>query len=150
MGLVFLLMVLMMPVLIMLLCGAAVALCHAGAALCGHCTALLYGCCALHGAIILTLCASPSAAFLRLCIAVTPVLLRAGGKLSGGSHGPKGGLKRRPSKKVKLRGAGNRPKMRRLKNTPKNAPTGPSIFSPARERPWEQLFCCSRPDLGNR
>jgi hypothetical protein len=37
---------LMMPMLIMLLCGAAVVLCHAGTALlyalCGCCTALLY------------------------------------------------------------------------------------------------------------
>jgi hypothetical protein len=45
MRLVLLLIILMMPVLIMLLCGAAVALYRTGAALCGYCTALLYGYC---------------------------------------------------------------------------------------------------------
>jgi hypothetical protein len=40
-----LVLVLMMPALIMLLCGAAVVLCHTGAS-CGHCAALSHGCCA--------------------------------------------------------------------------------------------------------
>jgi hypothetical protein len=35
--------------------------------------------------------------------------------------------------------------MRRSKNTPKMPPRAPVIIFPARERPWEQLFCCSHP-----
>ena len=88
----------------------------------------------LYGTIILALLASPSTtprfcAFVLLCGGARCVA-RGGRACVVGGHGPKGGLKGRPSKKrSKPRGAGNRPKMRRSKNTPKpkNAPRAPVI-----------------------
>jgi hypothetical protein len=55
-----------------------------------------------------------------------PVLLRTGASYVVGGHGPKGGLKRRPSKKVKtkrgLKSAQNAP----IEKHPPKFPTGPS------------------------
>jgi hypothetical protein len=105
----------------------------------GHCiTRALHGAImrVLHGAVILAPWASPSTAFSRLCIAVTPVLLRAGRKLSGGGSRAQRGPKAPTQFKRGWKSAQNAP----IEKRPKKCPTGPSYNFPSSGTPVGTTF----------
>jgi hypothetical protein len=139
-------MLLMMPMLTTLLCNAAVhrTVCCCAAARCsiGRGTGgAAWRCC----------CGAPLRHGSARCVLRAGTKLRGGG--GGGGHGPRGGLKLRPStKKSKMKGAGNRPKMRRSKNTPKMpTPTDPSYNFPSTGAPVGKTFLLFPPaDLSRR